>query len=115
MAFRGGALGPDLDCSGLTQWAFAAAGVWIPRDAYQQRDFAVPIEVSEARCGDLVRSHGLPGPLFCMNNNIKKHAYAGQLNCFDTSRILLVLHARGQQASLMSASVADGRFCPSLM
>lgn len=54
----GGCLGPDFDCSGLIQAAFAASGVWIPRDAYQQERFCRPVAV---RPGD----HGLlkPGDL----------------------------------------------------
>ena len=35
----GGTIGPDFDCSGLVQSSFASAGVWIPRDAYQQENF----------------------------------------------------------------------------
>ena len=35
----GGTLGPNFDCSGLIQSAFASAGIWIPRDAYQQEKF----------------------------------------------------------------------------
>uniref|UniRef100_A0A7S0N743 NlpC/P60 domain-containing protein n=1 Tax=Pyramimonas obovata TaxID=1411642 RepID=A0A7S0N743_9CHLO len=50
----GGTLGPDLDCSGLMQWAFSGAGVWIPRDAYQQHEFTQPVPIAEARCGDLL-------------------------------------------------------------
>ena len=30
----GGTLGPDFDCSGLVQAAYAAVGIWLPRDAY---------------------------------------------------------------------------------
>lgn len=41
----GGCLGPDFDCSGLIQAAFAASGVWIPRDAYQQERFCQPVAV----------------------------------------------------------------------
>jgi hypothetical protein len=54
----GGCLGPDLDCSGLVQAAYAAAGIWLPRDAYQQERFCQPVAV---RPGD----HGLlqPGDL----------------------------------------------------
>ena len=42
----GGSLGPDFDCSGFTQAAYAAAGVWIPRDAYQQERFCQPVAVA---------------------------------------------------------------------
>ncbi len=35
----GGTIGPDFDCSGLVQAAFASSGIWIPRDAYQQEKF----------------------------------------------------------------------------
>ena len=35
----GGTLGPNFDCSGLVQSAFASSGIWIPRDAYQQEKF----------------------------------------------------------------------------
>lgn len=44
----GGTIAPDYDCSGLMQAAFKSVGVWIPRDAYQQEDFAekLPLSVS---------------------------------------------------------------------
>ncbi len=48
----GGTLGPNYDCSGLIQAAFRSAGVWLPRDSYQQRDFTEPVE--ELKAGDLV-------------------------------------------------------------
>ncbi len=35
----GGTLGPDFDCSGLVQSAFASEDIWLPRDAYQQERF----------------------------------------------------------------------------
>jgi len=41
----GGSLGPDYDCSGLVQRAFASAGIWIPRDAYLQERFCQPVAV----------------------------------------------------------------------
>ena len=55
----GGAHAPDYDCSGLVQAAFAHAGVWIPRDAYQQERFCQPVAVNAAdprllHPGDLV-------------------------------------------------------------
>lgn len=42
----GGTLGPDFDCSGLIQAAYASAGIWIPRDAYQQERFCQPVAVA---------------------------------------------------------------------
>ena len=55
----GGTLGPDLDCSGLVQCAFASAGIWLPRDAYQQERFCEPVAVRPGndqllRPGDLI-------------------------------------------------------------
>ena len=42
----GGTVGPDFDCSGLIQAAFASAGIWLPRDAYQQERFCQPVAVA---------------------------------------------------------------------
>ncbi len=55
----GGTLGPDFDCSGLVQSAFASEGIWLPRDAYQQEKFCRKIEfklndLNFLRAGDLI-------------------------------------------------------------
>lgn len=50
----GGNLGPNFDCSGLVQWSFAQEGIWLPRDAFHQADFTLPIERHELSPGDLV-------------------------------------------------------------
>jgi hypothetical protein len=55
----GGTLGPDFDCSGLVQTAFAEAGIWLPRDAYLQERFCQPVaagpgESSLLQPGDLL-------------------------------------------------------------
>lgn len=50
----GGTVGPNYDCSGLMQTAFAAQGIWLPRDAYQQEAFVQTIDLEEAEPGDLV-------------------------------------------------------------
>ncbi|MCP9946138.1 NlpC/P60 family protein [Streptomyces somaliensis] len=50
-----GANGPGaFDCSGLTQWAYAQAGVGLPRTSQAQRDAGRHVALSEARPGDLV-------------------------------------------------------------
>ena len=54
----GGTLGPDFDCSGLVQAAFASQSIWLPRDAYQLERFCEKVEVS---CLDL--SYLIPGDL----------------------------------------------------
>ena len=50
----GGTVGPNYDCSGLMQAAFVAAGIWLPRDAYQQEAFTKPISITALEAGDLV-------------------------------------------------------------
>lgn len=50
----GGTVGPNYDCSGLVQAAFTAAGVWLPRDAYQQAAFTQPQAVDRLQPGDLL-------------------------------------------------------------
>jgi hypothetical protein len=55
----GGTLGPDFDCSGLVQAAYAAAGIWLPRDAYLQERFCRPVAVRPGQThrlepGDLI-------------------------------------------------------------
>ena len=42
----GGTIGPNFDCSGLVQTAFASQGIWLPRDAYQQEKFCVKLDFS---------------------------------------------------------------------
>ncbi|MGW2176966.1 NlpC/P60 family protein [Streptomyces sp. NPDC001732] len=50
-----GANGPDgFDCSGLMQWAYARAGVGLPRTSQAQRYAGRMVPLSEARPGDLV-------------------------------------------------------------
>lgn len=50
----GGTVGPNYDCSGLMQTAFAVAGIWLPRDSYQQAAFTQAIEFADLQPGDLV-------------------------------------------------------------
>lgn len=50
----GGTTGPNYDCSGLVQTAFASAGIWLPRDAYQQEAFVQAIALADLQPGDLI-------------------------------------------------------------
>ena len=50
----GGTVGPNFDCSGLMQAAFASVGICIPRDAYQQEGFLEAIRLENLLPGDLV-------------------------------------------------------------
>ncbi len=50
----GGTVAPNYDCSGLMQSAFAAIGVWIPRDAYQQEAFGSSVPLDKIKIGDLI-------------------------------------------------------------
>jgi cell wall-associated NlpC family hydrolase len=50
-----GATGPDsYDCSGLTQAAWNAAGITLPRTTYDQVNFGTTVSLSQAQPGDLV-------------------------------------------------------------
>ncbi|MDI9637161.1 NlpC/P60 family protein [Oscillatoria amoena NRMC-F 0135] len=50
----GGTVGPNYDCSGLMQAAFASVGIWLPRDAYQQEAFTEPVSLETLEPGDLI-------------------------------------------------------------
>ncbi len=50
----GGTVAPNYDCSGLMQAAFAASGIWLPRDSYQQEAFTQKILLEELLPGDLI-------------------------------------------------------------
>jgi cell wall-associated NlpC family hydrolase len=53
-----GATGPDrFDCSGLTQWSYARAGIPLHRTTYEQIHDGVPVARSQVRPGDLVFPH----------------------------------------------------------
>lgn len=45
----GGTVGPNYDCSGLMQAAFASQGIWLPRDAYQQEAFTQKIDIDKTQ------------------------------------------------------------------
>ncbi|MGW4491813.1 NlpC/P60 family protein [Streptomyces sp. NPDC004376] len=50
-----GASGPSsFDCSGLMQWAYAHAGIQLPRTSQEQRFAGRRVSLAEARPGDLV-------------------------------------------------------------
>jgi cell wall-associated NlpC family hydrolase len=50
----GGTVGPNYDCSGLIQAAFAASGIWLPRDSYQQEAFTDKVAAADLLPGDLI-------------------------------------------------------------
>jgi cell wall-associated NlpC family hydrolase len=50
----GGTVAPNYDCSGLMQAAFAASGIWLPRDSYQQAGFTQRLAETELVAGDLI-------------------------------------------------------------
>lgn len=53
--YRWGATGPNaFDCSGLVSWAFARAGVPLPRTSRAMSTVGTPVAKSDLRPGDLV-------------------------------------------------------------
>jgi cell wall-associated NlpC family hydrolase len=50
-----GAAGPDaFDCSGLTEYAYAAAGISLPHSSSMQSTMGTPVAYSDLQPGDLV-------------------------------------------------------------
>jgi cell wall-associated NlpC family hydrolase len=50
----GGTGAGGFDCSGLTQWAFAQAGITLPRTSYSQFTVGVAVSSTAIQAGDLV-------------------------------------------------------------
>lgn len=57
----GGRSTGGIDCSGLTQVCFKAAGIWLPRDAYQQATSGNEICLCDVRRDDLAFFHNPEG------------------------------------------------------
>lgn len=55
--FGGSTPRTSFDCSGLTQWCYAKAGITLPRTAQAQYDTSQHLSIKEARPGDLVFFH----------------------------------------------------------
>lgn len=73
-----GATGPDrFDCSGLTQWSYARAGIHLDRTTYQQIYDGVPIPRSQVRPGDLVFPSAGHVQMAIGNNLVVEAPHAG--------------------------------------
>ena len=57
----GGTIGPNFDCSGFVQSAFASSGIWIPRDAYQQEIFCENVALNIEYLSENTISFALAG------------------------------------------------------
>jgi gamma-D-glutamyl-L-lysine dipeptidyl-peptidase len=57
----GGRLSFGIDCSGLVQIAFKAAGINLPRDAYQQSEIGEEVFFEDAKAGDVAFFHNDKG------------------------------------------------------
>ncbi|MEU5717754.1 NlpC/P60 family protein [Streptomyces sp. NPDC020403] len=77
--FRGGTGPNSYDCSGLTQWAYAQAGVQITRTTYTQANDGVRIGRSALKPGDLVffSSTSHVG-IYAGNNQVLHAPYPGK-------------------------------------
>jgi peptidoglycan DL-endopeptidase CwlO len=73
-----GATGPDrFDCSGLTQWAYARAGIHLDRTTYQQIYDGIPVSRAQVRPGDLVFPTAGHVQLAIGNNLVVEAPHAG--------------------------------------
>ena len=73
-----GATGPDqFDCSGLTQWSYARAGIHLDRTTYQQICDGIPVSRSQVRPGDLVFPSAGHVQMAIGNNLVVEAPHAG--------------------------------------
>jgi peptidoglycan DL-endopeptidase CwlO len=73
-----GATGPDrFDCSGLTQWSYARAGIHLDRTTYQQIHDGIPVPRSQVRPGDLVFPNAGHVQMAIGNNLVVEAPHAG--------------------------------------
>jgi peptidoglycan DL-endopeptidase CwlO len=73
-----GATGPDrFDCSGLTQWSYARAGIHLDRTTYQQIYEGIPVPRSQVRPGDLVFPSAGHVQMAIGNNLVVEAPHAG--------------------------------------
>jgi cell wall-associated NlpC family hydrolase len=74
-AYVYGATGPNtFDCSGLTQWAYAQAGVSIGRTTYDQINAGTAVSRANLQVGDLVFFNGDSHVGIYAGNNTVLHA-----------------------------------------
>ncbi|MGW7368455.1 NlpC/P60 family protein [Streptomyces sp. NPDC054841] len=86
-----GANGPhSFDCSGLTQWSYAQAGVGLPRTSQAQRYAGQQVPLSEARPGDLVtyRSDASHIGMYVGNGQVVHAPYPGASVRYDPVRMM---------------------------
>jgi cell wall-associated NlpC family hydrolase len=73
-----GATGPNqFDCSGLTQWSYARAGIHLDRTTYQQIYDGIPVPRSQVRAGDLVFPNAGHVQMAIGNNLVVEAPHAG--------------------------------------
>jgi cell wall-associated NlpC family hydrolase len=73
-----GATGPDrFDCSGLTQWSYARAGIHLDRTTYQQIHDGIAVPRSQVHPGDLVFPSAGHVQMAIGNNLVVEAPHAG--------------------------------------
>jgi cell wall-associated NlpC family hydrolase len=73
-----GATGPgQFDCSGLTQWSYAQAGIRLGRTTYEQIHDGIPVPRWQVRPGDLVFPNAGHVQLAIGNNQVVEAPHAG--------------------------------------
>lgn len=73
-----GATGPDrFDCSGLTQWSYAQAGIHLDRTTYQQLHDGVAVPRAQVRAGDLIFPNPGHVQLAIGNNRVVEASHPG--------------------------------------
>lgn len=71
--------GAGFDCSGLVQWAYAQAGVTLPRTTFGQIDVGTPVALDQLRPGDLIFSRSIRSGQVVDMGHVAIYAGAGQV------------------------------------
>lgn len=75
----GGQAPGGFDCSGLVKWAYANAGIQMPRTAFEQAHVGAPVGMNEIRPGDvIVYNGGEHAALYAGNGQILQASTFGE-------------------------------------
>jgi hypothetical protein len=89
-----------VDCSSFVRWLYAQKGIWLPRLSIQQREYGLPVPLTDIREGDLIFTTSRCGNFFL---NDPKDA-VGHVGMYTGSG---VVHAASKSSGVIETSLAN--------